>query len=411
MVEHAVDGPQPTPIRRPLLSGRGGQPSLRVVLSTISEFHVYHVARQLHERAVLERLFTGQPRWRLRGKGLPLEKTTTFPYLQMLFEALARAGVTAGPLQTELNWACHQSLDAYVARRIPECDIFDALSYNGLRSGRRAQEQGARWVCRLPGTHMGYQDAILREEHARVGLPYKGQDGRFLAYAQASYAGADLILTQSRFARQTFIACGVPAEKVAVVPTNPRRPLPGPPASARRAGRPFEVLYVGQLSARKGIHDLVRAFQLAAIPNSRLRLVGAILPETPRLLGDPGPTVELLGVQRKDKLARFYAEADVFVLASVEEGLAGVLCEALAHGCPVIASEHTGARDLLTDGVEGFIVPIRSPEAIAEKLVWLSDHPLERAAMREAAQGGAAAAPGWAEYGERLLDAYSRLLA
>ena len=52
----------------------------------------------------------------------------------------------------------------------------------------------------------------------------------------------------------------------------------------------------------------------------------------------------------------------------MEEGLALVQAQALACGCPVIGTWNTGAADLFSDGVEGFIVPPRDPKAIAERL-------------------------------------------
>ncbi len=382
---------------------------MRIVLSTISEFHIYHVARELHRRGVLAQLFTGQPRWRLRSKSLPTDFVTTYPYLQTIFEGMGRLGFQRYPLKAELNRVCHQSLDRFVARHIPDCEIFDALSYNGLHSGRTAQRQGARWVCRCANSHMGFQDAILREEYARVGLPYTGEDPYLLAYAEASYAGADLILTQSSFARQSFVDRGTLPEKVVALPTSPRRVLPSGQATQTKPHDEFRVLYIGQLTVRKGVHDLVQAFRLAAIPNSRLQLIGTITPETQRLLGKPGSSVELFGVRPKSELASYYEQADAFVLASIEEGMPGALCEALAYGRPIVATENTGARNLFSDGVEGFIVPIRSPEAIAEKLVWLYEHPAERRAMGDAARARADRQGGWEQYGERLLALYRQL--
>jgi glycosyltransferase involved in cell wall biosynthesis len=66
------------------------------------------------------------------------------------------------------------------------------------------------------------------------------------------------------------------------------------------------------------------------------------------------------------------AANDVFVFPSLFEGFGLVLLEAMAAGLPLITTEHTAGPDLITDGREGFIVPIRSAEAIASKLDWFS---------------------------------------
>ena len=72
--------------------------------------------------------------------------------------------------------------------------------------------------------------------------------------------------------------------------------------------------------------------------------------------------MEFLGVVGQERLAELMSTSHVMVLPSIEEGLALVQGQAMACGCPVIASTNTGAEDLFTDGVEGFVVPIRDPE-------------------------------------------------
>jgi glycosyltransferase involved in cell wall biosynthesis len=65
---------------------------------------------------------------------------------------------------------------------------------------------------------------------------------------------------------------------------------------------------------------------------------------------------------------------DVFVLPSIVEGRALVMQEAMSQGLPLIITPNTGGSDLIDEGRTGFLVPIRSPEAIATKLDWLADH-------------------------------------
>lgn len=78
------------------------------------------------------------------------------------------------------------------------------------------------------------------------------------------------------------------------------------------------------------------------------------------------------------------SSSHVLVLPSVEEGLALVQAQTMACGCPLISSTNTGGEDLFSDGVEGFLVPIRSPEAIAERLQQVADDPDLQQRMSEA---------------------------
>ena len=89
------------------------------------------------------------------------------------------------------------------------------------------------------------------------------------------------------------------------------------------------------------------------------------------------------------------------VLPSIEEGLALVQGQALACGCPVLCSTNTGGEDLFTDGVEGFIVPVRDVPALTEKMQQLADDPALQAKMSEAALQRVRTLGGWDDYGNR----------
>ena len=78
----------------------------------------------------------------------------------------------------------------------------------------------------------------------------------------------------------------------------------------------------------------------------------------------------------------------------------------MACGIPVIATTNAGAEDLFSDGVEGFIVPIRSPEAIREKLEWMIANPTLRQQMAEAALDRVKRLGGWNQYGEQVNSVY-----
>jgi glycosyltransferase involved in cell wall biosynthesis len=88
-----------------------------------------------------------------------------------------------------------------------------------------------------------------------------------------------------------------------------------------------------------------------------------------------------------------------------------VQAQAMACGVPVIATANTGAEDLFTDGVEGFIVPIRSPEAIREKLEWMMDNRELRDGMAEGALKRVKSLGGWERYGESVESVYRKLAA
>ena len=100
---------------------------------------------------------------------------------------------------------------------------------------------------------------------------------------------------------------------------------------------------------------------------------------------------------------------DVLVLPSIVEGRALVQQEALSRGLPLLVTANAGGEDLIEPGITGWLVPMRDPAALAERISWFADHRAELPAMREAARRKAAERT-WAEYTGKIIEAISALL-
>ena len=98
-----------------------------------------------------------------------------------------------------------------------------------------------------------------------------------------------------------------------------------------------------------------------------------------------------------EQVLEIMTQSDVLVLPSLSEGFGLVVTEALACGLPVIVTPNVGASDLIKDGREGFVVPICSAEAIAERLNALNEDRELLARMSQNAHRTAAGRP-WGEY-------------
>src|SRR2546426_3460638 len=183
------------------------------------------------------------------------------------------------------------------------------------------------------------------------------------------------------------------------------------PGVVPRENRRFRVVFVGSCSIRKGIGYLLEALQPTIRQGAvEAWLIGGVTPEAkPVLKGHAGEFVHQ-GVLPRAKLAEYLSRCDVMVLPSIEEGLALVQAQAMACGLPVIATPNTGAEELFTHGVEGFIVPIRDPKAVREKVEWMLDNPVKRQEMGTAALQRVKSLGGWDRYGERCLEIYRKVL-
>jgi glycosyltransferase involved in cell wall biosynthesis len=227
-----------------------------------------------------------------------------------------------------------------------------------------------------------------------------------VARTVAEYGEADVIVVTSSFVRRTFIEQGVPASKIVVVPygvdpapTPLRRPHDGPP----------RILFVGGCSLRKGIPHLIEAFKQLRTP-ATLRLVGRADEDLFRRIGGLPHGVEAVGPKTGAALGAEYADADVFVLPSVEDGFGLVTLEAMNAGLAVIVSDHAGSAEVVRDGVNGFVVAARHAVALASLLDDLLSDRGRRTRMGANARATAEART-WDTYGdERHARVYAPLL-
>jgi len=92
------------------------------------------------------------------------------------------------------------------------------------------------------------------------------------------------------------------------------------------------------------------------------------------------------------------------VLPSLADGFGMVVPQAMACGLPVIVTENVGAADIVTDGVDGYVVPIRDVAALKEKIRYLYEDPAARQRMSAAAVKKAGRHLSWDVYGDRLVS-------
>jgi glycosyltransferase involved in cell wall biosynthesis len=379
-------------------------PTFRVIVSLQGRFHGFDLARELQALGLLHRIMTSHPPYHVARWGIPREKVRAIMRYDVLHRVAARLRITRR--YPGLLRFIYDGFDRRVSQRIEQTDLVVAWSGMALHTHRRARALGARTVVERGSTHIEFQRDILVEEYARWGIANKGAfDDWMIEKELCEYEEADAIGIPSDFVRQTFIAKGVPEAKLIQVPY-------GVDLCAFRPGEKstagFRAIYAGMLSLRKGLPYLLEAVKCASV---KLWLLGAWTEEAELCLDRYKGFFEYHGAVPQNRLSEFYAQADVFVIASIEEGLAMVIPQALACGLPVICTSHTGGADLVEDGVNGFVVPIRDPGAIAERLSTLRDDPERLAAMKHAAVKSVASGHSWSDYGRAIADRYRNLVA
>lgn len=375
---------------------------MRVVQTVFGVFHHFDLARELERRGDLAAVFSTWPWQRLEREGIAHSKVETFPWIHTPEFLLRRANLLPAWVEDQTGYANALLFDEYTLRRVPECDALIGISGSSLKTGALVQRRGGRFFCDRGSSHQRYQEELVSDEFRRWGVDAPVSDPRDTVREEAIYAMADGITVPSSFAARSFVAMGIPAEKVHTIPYGVRLerfkpPATPPPNPAER----FEALFVGGVGLRKGVPYLLEAFAKVQHPQKRLRVVGALSREMGAVLGRlPQQHVEFLGLQPQARVAELMGQSHLLVLPSVEEGLALVQGQALACGCPVLATTNTGGEDLFRDEEEGFIVPIRDAVALTNRMQRVIDESGLWERLRAAALDRVHQLGGWETYGE-----------
>jgi alpha-maltose-1-phosphate synthase len=376
---------------------------MKIVQATFGVFHHFELARELQRRGHLERIYSTYPWRRLEREGLPRHLVETFPWFHTTQILLGQKNLTNPGLNYFLGSRNAVYFDRWTNNRVPSCDALIALSGAAITTGKKVQQRGGRYICDRGSTHRLFQHRILQEEYQRWKLEYPSQDTRDIPGEERCYQQADAIVVPSQVARRSFLAEGFAPEKVHVIPYGVRlerfQKIGDPPSGPNA---PFEVLFIGGVSLRKGIPYLLQAFARLRHPHKRLRIIGSVDPAfKPFLSTFSLDRVQFLGALPQPELISYMSTSHVMVLPSIEEGLALVQGQALACGCPIIATTATGSEDLFTDGVEGFILPIRDLDGLVDRMQRIADDPTLRNRMSAAALARVQQIGGWTEYGDK----------
>jgi len=258
--------------------------------------------------------------------------------------------------------------------------------------------------------HPDHLAKALSGEYALLGLP----DLNFASYGRSRLIDeinlADRIITQSEFAAGTYRMHGVANEKLRVVPLGVDLTMFSPSPERRpEADSALRVLYVGQLSVRKGVIRLIEALNGLKENSVQLRMIGLLDSELRlsfnRLLSNSRVHIEWIPGVARYELPVHYRWADLLALPSLCDSFGQVVLEAMACGTPVLVTSACGAP--VADGVDGWVVPSADNQALTDKVALAVS--LNRSKLAELGNNAArhAARYSWQGFAARMLAVLS----
>lgn len=369
---------------------------MKLVVAQLGSRMYYAVPRILDNAGMLSRFHTdllgdrGWPRLfhlvprrlrpaglnRMLGRELPgISRSRVFPHNDITLRGqwrLSRAADSGAEAESHI-WMGDELCRRALRRGLKNVDAVFVVGSSSRILFREAKRAGCRTIMESIIASPRAEKRLLEEEESRY--PHWMAPGtavsssHFQDLVDEEYALADQIICGSPFVRESIRQSGGPVDRCAIVPYG----VPLKVAAngrMRKAGDPLRVLTVGAVGLRKGIQYVAEAAGLVG-KVCAFRLVGP-LQAKPEIGGALAAQIGYLGAVPKAKIQEHYQWADVFLLPSICEGSATVIYEAMGFGLPIVTTFNSGS--VVTDGKEGYVVPIRDPSAIARSLLALSEN-------------------------------------
>jgi glycosyltransferase involved in cell wall biosynthesis len=385
-------------------------------VAVCGRFHYHNHIRFLDEAGVLNRFYYAA-RISVRGKQLGLPESRVVNGFLKEYAVHLHARLLGDRWRIPIQAFFHDWWQRHALKHWSQAGILHTMLHGNSRLLiARAHQEGSLVIGEPVNSHPDDVRSLLNEEHQLLGIPGLWETDRIEKRLGEEALTCDYLLAGSQFVADSFARHGFPAGNIHVIPYGVDLRYFSPLTVTDRQekardlkGRKFRVICVAQIVLRKGHVYLLEAWKQLKLPEAELLLIGRVSDAMRPVLARYKGWFTHIPHVPNHSLREHYCTSDVFALPSIEDGFAYACAEAMGCGLPVITTMNTGAAELLDPGINGFIVPIRSASAIAEKIELLYRHRQQALEMGHAAELKARAEMGWDLYAEKLVALYRQI--
>jgi glycosyltransferase involved in cell wall biosynthesis len=377
-----------------------------VKVFAISRFHVFQLAKILKEKGLLDTLATAYPRFKIE-KEWPMfsAELKSYPFFAVLrYVVIVLKRFRMDGISSKLQEFMHNQFSKTTSRLINEKDdVVIGLSSFMEDTIAAAKFNGVISIVEHGSLHIEVEREILLPECEKHNFQPFGnwQHLWLIEKMNREFNNADYIFCCSNLAKQSLIDKGVKDDKIFANPL-------GVDLNAFNVNRNksgcFKYLHVSNMSPLKGIHYIIEAFDMLSDIDCELWLVGP-MPSEIKLQNmiQSNPKIIYHGYIPENELPAVYNQCDVFVHPSLSDGWAMTVLQAMASGVPSIVSEMTGAKEVINDGVNGWIVPAGDPCSLYNTMLSAYNKKEELLNIGTNASASVQSGYSWEDYGDRLL--------
>ncbi len=379
---------------------------MKVCISLGGRFHAFYLAKYLQEQGYLYHLCTSYPKYEVAKYGIDTKKVSTVvskEIMQRGYRKLMKRELTDIYL---CDW-----FDYWASKQIPlDADVYIIWSGFALKTIQRIRKYNPQAIILLErgSAHILEQNNLLQDDKMNKAISQDMIDKEI-----TEYQAVDIISTISLFAKSSFLKYGFQEEKIFVNNMGvDLQEFPSIDRKIKTINEPLVVGYVGVMSKQKNVQGLIQAVAYLRTQNIpiKLLLVGGIDTTNFDAQSLKEDFIDYQPSMPQRELYKIYAQMDIFVLNSLQDGFGLVLLQAMSTGLPIIATTNTGAPDVVKEGENGFVIPINDEAALADKILFYYQNRLKTHEMGINARKTASNGFSWNDYGQRYVQYLEQLI-
>jgi glycosyltransferase involved in cell wall biosynthesis len=387
-----------------------------VNLAVCGRFHYHNYVQYLHKFGFLNRFFYAT-RFSEKAKRLGILNESAFNGFLSAYAINLHIKLFGDRWWDTCFSVYHDWWQRYVLRNWSKANLFHIMLHgNASMLIAKAHSEGVQVICEPVNSHPTDLSCLLDEEYERLKITSRGKLNLLEKRRADEALKCNYLLAGSQFVVDSFVRNGFPADKTKVIPYGVDlhyfKPLTDVEHKQQANGlksRQFRVICVAGIHPRKGHIYLLEAWKRMSLLNAELLFIGHLSEDMKPVLAPYIDYFRHIEHIPHHTLRKYYCNSDLFVLPSIEDGFAYVCAEAMGCGLPVVATENTGAAELIDEGVTGYRVPIRSPEALADKISVFYNNREKIYEMGLSAKEKARHEMNWEIYARSLIQFYSEV--
>lgn len=390
---------------------------MRLTIIVGGRFHAFDLAYQLQQKNINFELITSYPKFIVNKYYIDTNSVKSFFIKEFLKRFFDKFKFINRIFDYDFWLSYYFSKRAANIINYNSTDILIGWAGFSYHSFKRAEKFNCIKILERGSSHILHQVQILKSEYKILKLKPKLPSARAIKNELKEYNLADYIFVPSEFVKKSFLDRGFNKNKIIKIPYGVDLKNFKPNIKNKNKNinqnKKFTIISTGSISVRKGSIYLLKAFLELNLQNSELIFVGEVDSELKKILKKfiLPENIRFYKHQSQKNLNFFYNKADIFVLFSLEEGLSMVQLQAMASGLPVICTHNTGGEEIVDNGVNGFILPIRNINLLKKKILILYNDRFLLKQMKNNAFIKAQKSFSWNNYGNKVIKFYKKFIS